>query len=228
MKEKIKKIIIKYNNLKVIGLKNIPKTGGLIIPNHPGQLFYDALCLMLAVLDKKIRFVAHYFDFKIPGLKRFLKYYKCLELDRDKEKINRNSRIIQALKNNELLCMWPEESYHNYKNNYTLFKFDSKFARYARISEKPVIPTAIIGVEEAFKHIHGPKFKNWPFHLPIGLWFPLKTKVIIEFGKPVYFKKKQTEEDFSRLIKERIYKMIKKYNPDLKSLNIEYLRVKNC
>jgi 1-acyl-sn-glycerol-3-phosphate acyltransferase len=215
--------IIRYFNLKSHGLENIPDDGCMIVANHPGHFFLDALCLTSAIHKSKVRYIAHHFDFKIPGLTRFLRKYSAIRLDDDLENINESSEIVTALRNKELLCIWPEESYHTYKERYTLFHFDTKLARYCKLSGKPAIPAAIIGVEECFKYLYGPKIKKWPFHIPIGFPIPSRSPVTIEFGKPVYYDHSQTEMEFTERVKKEIYNLIIKYRSYAKMSDENYL-----
>ncbi len=217
-----KRILHKYHNIEVIGKENIPKDGALLVTNHPGQLFYDAICIASTTDEQKVRFVAHHFDFKILLLKLFIKMYHGLELDVDSKKITEDSGVVKALKNEDLLCIFPEQSYHTYKNKYTLFKFNNHFTQYAKLSKKPIIPMTIVGPEEILKLIRGPKFKNIPLHIPIGLFFPLKKKVTIEFGKPIYYDNNHKEHH--KNVRNEVFRLMKKHRKNAKKSNIDYLK----
>ncbi len=215
----------RYHKIKAIGKHHVPDDGALLIPNHGGQLYHDAFCIAATLPDKRIRFVAHSFDFKIPGVKQFLEMFDTIRLEEHENHVHKGSEAVCALKNGEYICHFPEESYHSFNDKYTLFHFEKKFCHYARHSGKPVIPIAVIGAEEAFRHVNGPKFRDWPLHIPFGLWIPKKEKIIIEFGKPVYYTKKHTPESFKEKVRDRILELMKKHRPESKKSNRRYIKV---
>ena len=182
-------IVKGYSRLEVVGLENLPPEGegALLACNHSGSVWWDALCLITGLGDRSVNFVAHHWDAKLRFMRLFLESLDCGFLDEHVCDICESGSVVKGLQSGKLMCIYPEESYHSFRHRYTLFKFSSHVVKYADVAKVPIIPVAIIGVEEAAPTFFGPKFKNVPLHVPFHPPLILPFKVTIEIGKPYFY-----------------------------------------
>lgn len=177
-----------YSRVQVIGRENLPPVGQpvMLAANHPGSLWWDAFCLASALQVRRLRFVAAYWDASNPFLAPILNRVDALYLGESLDAITDQDPIVQALRNGESVCFFPEQSYHTFRWRYTVFQFAAQIAKYAHLSGAPIVPTAVIGVEEASPTLFGWKRRGMPFHItPAPIILPWK--VTLEFGKPTSF-----------------------------------------
>ncbi len=182
---KLLESLYQYTNPEIIGIENIPKSQPtLIIPNHSGVLAIDALVLQFIIMQKVKRFpytMSHNFWHSYP----FFKY--------SSEKLGyipQDFKVaLKLLKEKKLLCLFPEAEEGNFKPSiymYRLQKFNPGFISLALLSDAKIVPTCIIGAEEAninLGYIHLEK-SDIKIPLPLNLIpFHVKWKVI--FLKPV-------------------------------------------
>ena len=190
---KVAPVVRQYSSLTVLGVEHFGnlKGGAILACNHSGGLWWDALCLLAGVDEVKdeseppLSFIAHHWDAKISALRALLKAADCYFLDENAAHISETSEVCQGLAAGKRLCLFPEESYHSYRDRYTLFQFSPHVIAYARAANVPIIPTAVIGVEEAAPVYGGPKVSDVPLHIPIHPPFIFPKPVTIEFGAPV-------------------------------------------
>ncbi|MGK5090913.1 lysophospholipid acyltransferase family protein [Deltaproteobacteria bacterium TL4] len=197
----------KYSRLEVKGLENLPSgtRGAILAPNHSGSLWWDALCLISAIPDREIRFVAHYWDASVAVIRKSLEMMDTYFLDQNLNTIDTHNAIVHGLKAGELLCQYPEESYHTIRDRYTLFRPAPQIIKYAHLAQVPVIPVAVIGVEEAAATLGGIKLRGVPLHIPLHVPLILPIKVTIEFGTPRTFEELTRTPKDSSSITESIY-----------------------
>ena len=178
-------LVRRYARLEINGLENLPAPGqgALLACNHSGSLWWDALCLVSALPDRRIQFIAHHWDATVPAIKAMLDLVDCSFLDTCDHDIHEHCEVVQRLKAGEQMCIYPEESYHTFRDRYTLFQFSPQVIRYARAAGVPVVPIAIIGVEEAAPTFFGLKKAEVPLHIPLHPPLILPTKVTIEIGE---------------------------------------------
>ena len=83
------------------------RTAALVVGNH--NTFYDPIALMVAMYYSRLRFVAteELFEGKF---KRFLfgKVFRCIPIDRQNMRMQTFRQVNSALKNNEIVAMFPE------------------------------------------------------------------------------------------------------------------------
>lgn len=212
----------RYSRLQVKGLEHLPPQGeGFILAgNHAGSHWWDAFCLATAIEDRHIHFIAHHWDAKIKMLRDFQARMGGYPLDEHLADIHQDSPICQALTSGKLLCIYPEESYHSFRDRYTLFRFAPQVVKYAQLAQVPIIPVVAIGVEEAAPVYAGIKFAKVPIHVPLHpvLIFPFQ--VTIEFGPPVYASELadngplKTEQDYlnaAQTLRLRLHSIINQY-----------------
>ncbi|MDX1692881.1 MAG: 1-acyl-sn-glycerol-3-phosphate acyltransferase [Ketobacteraceae bacterium] len=176
-----------YSRLEVCGASNLPEPGrgALLACNHSGSLWWDALCLISALPDRQLQFIAHHWDAKVPAIKAMLDLVDCSFLDACEHDIDEQCEVVERLRAGEQMCIYPEESYHSFRHRYTLFQFSPHVIRYARAADVPVIPVGIVGVEEAAPTLFGFKKAEVPLHIPLHPPVILPVKVTIEIGEPV-------------------------------------------
>jgi 1-acyl-sn-glycerol-3-phosphate acyltransferase len=197
-------IMRKYFRLQVEGAEHLPKKGPAIVaPNHSGVSGFDALVLVHEIekaCGRLPRLMAHEFWFltqttSIPAHK--LGFV---------EATMKNG--IAELQKKRMIVLFPEGEYGNFKPStkaYQLQEYRRGFVRMAIHTGAPIIPTMIIGAEEA--HINLSQFKLSQF-LP-GLVLPLPLNIIplpsrwkIKFLKPLYLPYKPAAANDRELVQE--------------------------
>lgn len=180
--------LYEYTNPTIEGIENIPKYGSvLVIPNHSGVLAIDALVLQYVIMKQVKRFpytMSHNFWHSHP----FFKY--------SSEKMGYIPQDFKAalklLKEKKLLVLFPEAEEGNFKPSiymYRLQKFNPGFISLAFLTNAKVVPTCIIGAEEANINLGYITLENnIKVPLPLNL-IPLPVKWKIIFLKPIDFSK---------------------------------------
>ena len=210
-------IIRKYFRLEVEGIENVPHRGrGLIIPNHSGYSGFDAFMLgheIFAKTKRIPRILAHHLWF----------ITKATAIPLEKMGITEATTAngLQLLKKNNLVILFPEGEYGNFKpikKKYHLQEFKRGFIRMALLTNTPIIPTVIIGAEETHITVKQLKFTKYllgtVLPLPLNL-IPLPAKWKIRFLPPVHLPNKpelvmdnqfihRTARDIKDLIQEAI------------------------
>lgn len=178
--KKIKRKIIKavlsgiyrvVYRVKIKGIENLPKEKGYIIcGNHINTL--DAAGIVL-LNKQKIRFIGKYSLFKIGILRWLAGIFDIIPIKRGMQDIEAMKRSLRALKNNEILGIFPEGTR---KGLIRQEKAKNGAAFMALRAGVPVVP---VGIQGNFK----------PF-----------TKVVFNYGKPIYFKdyNPQDKDDIER------------------------------
>lgn len=154
----------------VIGTENIPKDKAVLyVSNH--RSYFDILIAYTSVTTLT-GFVAKKEIEKVPFLRVWMRYINCLFLDRDnlREGLKTILQGIEYVKNGYSIFISPEGT-RNQKKEMLPFKEGS-----LKIAEKsgcPIIPVSLNNTDAIFEN-----------HFP---WIR-KAHVVIEFGKPVYIK----------------------------------------
>jgi 1-acyl-sn-glycerol-3-phosphate acyltransferase len=139
---------------------------------------------------------------------------------------------LEHLRNGELVVLFPEGEYGNFKPStkaYKLQEFKRGFVRMALETQSPIIPVVIIGAEEThinLKLLKLTKYLPGAFPLPLNL-LPLPAKWKIKFLEPrdLPFKKDSSTDrelvhEISSELRERLQKEIVK---ELKSRSSIFL-----
>jgi 1-acyl-sn-glycerol-3-phosphate acyltransferase len=181
-------IMRKYFRVEVEGIENIPKRGPVIIaPNHSGFVGFDALLL------------AHIIHQDIKRIPRILTHHlwfltKTTSIPAAKMGFTEATleNGISALKKNNLIILFPEGEYGNFKptmEKYQLQEFKRGFVRMALATQSPIVPTLVIGAEETNINLSRLKFtkflKGLVLPLPLNV-IPLPVKWKIVFLPPIY------------------------------------------
>jgi len=172
-----------YIRLQTIDIDNIPKRGGVILaPNHPSDL--DSFILGIAITRK-----LHTMGKEELFRRRFAGFIfrKLNAFPVKREQIDRESirTAIGVLKDGHVIDMYPEGTVS--KNGFLQEpKLGTAFI--ASQAKVPVVPAAIIGTFNVMSK---------------GQRFPRPRKVVIKFGRPLYF-----DEYYNKSYKKEILKII--------------------
>lgn len=163
----LKIVAAAYIRLQTIDIENIPKQGGVILaPNHPSDL--DSFILGIAItrqlhtMGKEELFRRRFAGFIFRKLNAFP--VKRGEIDRESIRI-----AIGVLKDGHVIDMYPEGTVS--KDGF-LQEPRLGTAFIALQAKVPVLPAAIIGTFNVMSK---------------GQRFPRPHKVVIKFGRPLYF-----------------------------------------
>ena len=181
---------------QVVGSENIPSSGpALIVSNHAGGFAIDALIVVRALernTGRALHLLGAEFLFQDP-LKEILTH-----LNVHPAKFESATELLQA---GHLVVIWPEGVNgvgKTIEHRYQLQEFPrAGFARLAAVNQVTVIPTAVIGSEEAYPllaRVEGlldwadipylPVTPTFPALGPLGL-IPFPSQLTISFGSPI-------------------------------------------
>ena len=161
----------------VIGKENMPDEAALYVGNH--RSFFDIL--VLYVQCKGLTgFIAKDSMEKIPSLRVWMRYLYCLFLKRDdmKQGMKVILQAIDYIKQGISICVFPEGT-RNKGEELSMLPFKEGTFKIALKTGCPIVPVSINNTAEIFEN-HMPKMK--------------KTHVIVEYGKPIYPKDLDREE----------------------------------
>jgi 1-acyl-sn-glycerol-3-phosphate acyltransferase len=181
---------------RVVGAGNIPTQGAaLIVGNHAGAFAIDALMVVHA-LEGNSRRSLHLLgaDFLFKDPMREL----MAQLNVHPANFESANELLQA---GHIVGVWPEGVNgvgKTIEHRYQLQEFGrAGFARLAALNDVPIIPTAVIGSEEAYPlmaRVEGlldwaeipylPVTPTFPALGPLGL-IPFPSKWTISFGTPI-------------------------------------------
>ncbi|HIW21182.1 MAG TPA: 1-acyl-sn-glycerol-3-phosphate acyltransferase [Candidatus Dorea intestinavium] len=189
------KVIIKIAGIDItfIGKEKIPSEPVLYIGNH--RSFYDII-ITYAYCQNLTGYVAKKEMLKAPLLRDWMKRLYCLFLDREnpKEGLKTILQAIDYVKSGVSICIFPEGT-RNKGEELSLLPFHAGSFKIAEKSGCPIVPMSINNTAFVFEE-HFPRIK--------------KTRVIIEYGDPIYPKsltreaKKTLSEDVRQVIKATI------------------------
>ncbi|WP_251388406.1 lysophospholipid acyltransferase family protein [Mediterraneibacter agrestimuris] len=165
------KSILKVTGVEtvVIGQENIPDEAVLYIANH--RSFFDIL-LTYSRCPRLTGYIAKKEMENIPLLSTWMKYLYCLFLDREniKEGLKTILQAIEYVKQGISICIFPEGT-RNKGEELSMLPFKDGAFKIATKTNCAIIPISMNNTAEIFEN-HFPKVK--------------KTRVIIEYGKPIY------------------------------------------
>jgi len=162
--------------LDVEGRENVPARGGaLLAPNHVSMA--DAVFL-LASLDRPIRFLMFKGAYEHPVVKPFAKILGVIPIASDqgpREMIHALRRATEALKNGEIVCIFPEGQMTRIGQ---MLPFRRGMERIIKGVDVPIIPVNLDGVWGSIFSFAGGRFL-WKF--PRRVPYPVR----VTFGKPM-------------------------------------------
>lgn len=165
----------------VIGEENVPDEAVLFIGNH--RSFFDIL-LTYSRCKRLTGYVAKKEMDRFPLLNNWMRNLYCLFLDREnpKEGLKTILTAIDYIKKGISICIFPEGT-RNKGEELSMLPFKEGSFKIASKTGCAVVPISLNNTAEIFEN-HFPKIK--------------KTHVIIEYGKPIYYKDldKETQKHF--------------------------------
>lgn len=191
------KLILKITGVKVtvIGEENIPDEPVLFIGNH--RSFFDIL-LTYSRCKRLTGYVAKKEMDRYPLLRDWMRNLYCLFLDREnpKEGLKTILTAIDYIKRGISICIFPEGT-RNKGEELSMLPFKEGTFKIASKTGCAVIPISMNNTSEIFEN-HLPKIK--------------KTHVILEYGKPIYYKdlEKEHQKHFGAYCQNIIQETINK------------------
>lgn len=188
-----------YWRVEASGLEHIPDyERALIVANHSGQLPFDGAMISAAVMleHPSQRLVRNLYTDWLPTLPFLAPFLE--KMGQTLASVDNGSALLSQ---EELVAVYPE-GYKGvgklYKERYRLARFRrSDFVKMALKSLAPIIPTAIVGAEEAIVSRHKspelsrltgfpyfPISPRWPWLGLLGV-VPPPAKWTIDFGSPI-------------------------------------------
>lgn len=194
-----------YFRVETYGLENVPTNGRiLIISNHSGQIPTDGMMIGVALATnpngpRAPRAMVERFVFGVPFVGNFFAQIGSAVGD----PVN----CIRMLKREQAVIVFPEGvrgASKPYNKRYQLQKFGSGFMHMAMSTHTPIIPVGVAGCEETMPALLNikplAKILGLP-SVPLTVPFPLPSKIIIHFGKPLEFFGEIENED---MIEDRV------------------------
>lgn len=182
-------------DITYIGEERVPlDTPVLYVANH--RSYFDILMTYVRV-PRPTGYVAKKEMLRYPLLLHWMRNLHCLFLDRTdlKEGMKTIHEAIEKMKSGISITIFPEGTRN--KTEDTFLPFHAGSLKIAEKAKAPIVPIAIVNAGDVFED-HLPKIK--------------KTKVIIEYGEPIYtdrldrMQKKQLTEAVESAIKTMYFK----------------------
>lgn len=200
----LSEILRKYFRVTIEGLENIPRSGPVIIaPNHSGFSGFDAIVLndVLIKQARRIpRVLTHHLWFLTPTTALPAQKMGFVEATFENG--------VKYLQRKNLIVLFPEGEHGNFKPStqmYQLQEFKRGFVRMALQTDAWIVPTLIIGAEEANINLSTLKltrFLRGPIlPLPLNI-IPLPVKWKIKFLEPIKLPYKASAASDTDLVHE--------------------------
>ena len=165
-----------HYRLRVVGGNRVPEKGGaLLVPNHVS--FIDFV-LLLAVIDRPIRFIVHREYYERFYFKPFMKSLGCIPISSS----GGPREILRALRDagtrldhGELVCIFPEGQI---SRTGTLLPFNRGLERIVRNRQAPVIP---VYLDRIWGSIFSYERNRFVLKVPREIPYP----VTVAFGAPM-------------------------------------------
>ena len=179
-------------DVTVLGEENVPKDEAVLyVANH--RSYFDILLTYVRV-PRPTGYISKIEVEKVPLLRNWMRHLHCLFLDRKDIKQGLQTILagIEKLKSGISICIFPEGTRNKEKD--TFLPFHGGSFKLAEKSGCPIIPIALNNVADIFED-HSPKIK--------------KTKVVIEYGKPIYPSQldKETKKNLAVYVSDQIKTM---------------------
>ncbi len=162
--------------LDIAGRERVPAKGGaLLVPNHVSMA--DA-ALLIASLDRPVRFLMFKGSYDHPLVKPFAKMLRVIPIASDqgpRDLIHSLREATQALQNGELVCIFPEGQMTRIGQ---MLPFRRGMERVIKGVDAPIIPVHLDGVWGSIFSFAGGKFL-WKF--PRRVPYPVR----VTFGEPL-------------------------------------------
>jgi 1-acyl-sn-glycerol-3-phosphate acyltransferase len=162
--------------MQIIGIENLPKSGGLIIVSNHVSYLDPAV---LAVSSKrKIYFITKKEVFKNGFISFIFKNLNAISVDRENTDILAFKKAISILREEKVLGIFPEG---RRSSNGNLQELKLGAIRIAMKTGVPILPVGIIGTHKIY---------------PRGIKFPIlfKHKIIVKYGTPQYLNQLKSKD----------------------------------
>lgn len=192
----------------------VPPGRVLLVANHAGQLPFDALMLVTALLleAESPRIVRPMGEYWIPSLPWFGVFAQ-----RGGVLVGTPQNCVSMLEAGECVMTFPEGvrgMNKTFDQRYRLQRFGTGFLRLALETETPIVPVGVVGSEEqqpAFANVPAlgrllgmpafPLTLGFPWLGPLGI-LPLPVKYHLLFGEPLRFDGAPTDDQSA--VQERV------------------------
>ncbi len=210
-----------YFRTETHGIENVPPGRVLLIANHSGQLPFDAMVIVAAMLFEPSppRAVRSMIEKFIPTMP-FVSYL----VTRVGQITGTPDNCRRLLNDDEAILAFPEGVRgisKPYTQKYQLQDFGLGFMRLALETGTPIVPIAVIGAEEQAPAVNlkplarllkAPSFPIVPYP-PFVPLIPLPVKYRLYFGEPIRMTGDPDDDDEvleeqARVVKHRIQSMI--------------------
>jgi 1-acyl-sn-glycerol-3-phosphate acyltransferase len=190
-----------YFRVQAHGIQNVPAGRVLIVPNHSGQLPFDAAMISVAMLTEATppRAVRSMVEKWVPTLP-----FVSTFMARSGQIVGTPENCRRLLHADEAILVFPEGARGISKlwsQRYQLQEFGLGFMRLALETNTPIVPVGVVGAEEQAPALLDLKpvakllgFPAFPI-TPTGLPFPLPVKYHLRFGDPLTFQGRPDDED---------------------------------
>jgi 1-acyl-sn-glycerol-3-phosphate acyltransferase len=189
----------KYWRIETTGVENIPdETRAILVPNHSGQIPWDATMLAAAVYNEHParRIIRNLYSSGIPKIP-----FVSTLLPKLGQVQATEENAVKLLRQEQVVAVFPEGHKGTgklFRERYRLLRFGrGDFIRIAIKTKAPIIPVSIVGAEETYISLYKSKIlanvlgapyfpisPTWPWLGPLGL-VPFPTKWFIDFGDPL-------------------------------------------
>lgn len=187
-----------YFRVKTSGIERLPRGRLLIAANHSGQLPFDALMVLHALLAEAEpprwgRAMVDRWVARLPGVREWFARLGQLE--------GSPATCRALLQQEQCVIVFPEGTRglgKPFRQRYELQRFGTGFARLALETGTPIVPLGVIGAEEIYPSlVNAAPLARWlgtpyapitPFFPWLGLLgvLPLPSRIQLRFGAPIY------------------------------------------
>lgn len=135
-------------NVKVIYKNRVPKKGGFILAGTH-KSYIDPFVIGVSTIR-----TIHYIGKKELCNNKFVgfivRFMGMIPVDRSVKNPKANNKAVELLKNNGVLCIFPEGTINRSAEKLLPLKYGA--VSYAQKSQKPIVPFVIIGKPKFFKY----------------------------------------------------------------------------
>jgi 1-acyl-sn-glycerol-3-phosphate acyltransferase len=192
-----------YFRSEVFGIEGVPDGRVLLVANHSGQLPWDGLCIVTAMLvDREPpRLVRAMTERWVPTLP-----FVSVLFARCGEVVGTPENCLRLLGDDQAILVFPEGVRgvsKPFSRRYELQDFGLGFMRLAMRARAPIVPVALIGAEEqapawnlrpVARALGWPAFPVSPLP-PFLAVLPLPVRYRIHFGEPLTFDGDPDDDD---------------------------------
>jgi 1-acyl-sn-glycerol-3-phosphate acyltransferase len=199
--------LYRYFRPLIRGIEHVPSGRVLIVPNHSGQLPFDALVVAVACLTEANppRLVRAMAERWVPTLP-----FVNIAFARAGVVLGDPTNCANLLRANQAILVFPEGASGSGKpwaQRYRLEPFGRGFMRLALQTETPIVPVAVVGAEEAIVSLTNVRplarllrlpYLPFPALLPLLgplAFLPLPTRFHVTFGEAMRFTGPFDDED---------------------------------